>query len=112
MRELAQSLRPRIRALAQATERGPEFREGVRKLRQENSRRIFSILDSEQQVKYSNMINAQRSNPELPGTVWILENGTPKLLNVTIGVGDGNSTELIGGGIKEGQEVIVGIKRS
>jgi HlyD family secretion protein len=111
VREFGQSLRKRIRSLAQAG-RGPGFREAVNKLRQENSKRIITILNSEQKIKYQNMIATNRSNPAVPGRVWILENDKPKLVNVMIGVGDGSSTELIRGDIKEGQKVIIGIKRS
>ena len=57
------------------------------------------------------MIAARRSNPAVPGRVWVLEDGAPKLVNVMIGVGDGSSTELVRGALKEGQEVITGIKR-
>ena len=62
--------------------------------------------------KVRNMILERRSNPAVPGKVWVLENGMPKLINVMIGVGDGSSTELIRGDLKEGQNLIIGIKRS
>ena len=39
--------------------------------------------------------------------VWILEQGTPKRIPISIGMSDGNFTELVSGGIKEGQELIV-----
>ncbi|MEW6419153.1 MAG: efflux RND transporter periplasmic adaptor subunit [Nitrospirota bacterium] len=39
--------------------------------------------------------------------VWILEQERPKRVPVTIGISDGNYTELISGKINEGQEVIV-----
>ena len=111
VREFNQSLRKRIRSLAGAG-RGPGFREAVNKLRQQNSKKLMKILNSEQKIKYQNMVATQRSNPAVPGRVWVLENGNPKLINVMIGVGDGSSTELIRGDIKEGQKVIIGIKRS
>jgi HlyD family secretion protein len=42
-------------------------------------------------------------------TVWILgENGKPAPVPATLGVTDGVSTEVTGGGLKEGQPVIVG----
>jgi len=40
-----------------------------------------------------------------PG-VWILENKKPKRINVTLGISDGNYTEIISGDLKEGDEVI------
>ena len=72
----------------------------------------MTILGSDQKLKFRNMISERRSNPAVPGKVWVLENGIPKLINVMIGVGDGSSTELIRGDLKEGQNLIIGIKRS
>ena len=111
VRDFNKSIRQRIRSLAQAG-RGPDFRKAVKELREENSKRILTILNTEQKRKFSNMIAARQSNPESPGKVWILENQKPKLVNVMIGVSDDNSTELIRGDLKEGQKVITGIKRS
>jgi HlyD family secretion protein len=39
--------------------------------------------------------------------VWILEQEKPKRIPVSLGISDGNYTELVSGNIKEGQEVIV-----
>lgn len=41
-----------------------------------------------------------------PG-VWVLEQGKPKRVPVTIGDSDGNYTELVSGDLKEGQNVIL-----
>ena len=38
--------------------------------------------------------------------VWILENGKPKPVKVTIGLSDGSYTEISAGELKEGQEII------
>jgi HlyD family secretion protein len=38
--------------------------------------------------------------------VWILENNKPTPVKVTIGLSDGNYTELSAGELKEGQEII------
>lgn len=39
--------------------------------------------------------------------VWALESGKPKRLKVTTGISDGTFTELVSGGLNEGQELIV-----
>jgi HlyD family secretion protein len=39
--------------------------------------------------------------------VWILEQGQLKRIPISIGISDGNYTELVSGEIKEGQEVVV-----
>ena len=41
----------------------------------------------------------------------IRDSGKPSPVNVIIGVGDGNVTELVRGNLKEGQLVLTGIKR-
>jgi HlyD family secretion protein len=41
-----------------------------------------------------------------PG-VWVLENDKAKRISVKTGISDGNYTELVSGGISEGQELIV-----
>ena len=41
-----------------------------------------------------------------PG-VWVLENEKPKRVPITIGISDGNYTEIVSGPLREGQEVIV-----
>ena len=41
-----------------------------------------------------------------PG-VWIIEKDKPKRIQVSLGISDGNYTELVSGEIKEGQELIV-----
>ena len=40
--------------------------------------------------------------------VWVLENGVPKPVPVTLGLSDGNYTEVAGGELREGQPVLVG----
>ncbi|MCX7168229.1 MAG: efflux RND transporter periplasmic adaptor subunit [Rhodocyclales bacterium] len=43
------------------------------------------------------------------GRVWIIgEDGSPKAINVRLGLTDGSMTEIVSGDIKEGSEVIVG----
>lgn len=42
--------------------------------------------------------------------VWVLENGQPRAVEVTVGLTDGQSTEVTGGGLKAGQELIVGMQ--
>jgi HlyD family secretion protein len=39
--------------------------------------------------------------------VWVLEQGTPKRVAITPGITDGIYTEIIGGDLREGQQVIV-----
>jgi len=46
--------------------------------------------------------------PEKKGPgVWVLENGKPKRLSVSLGISDGSYTETVSKDLKEGQELIV-----
>jgi HlyD family secretion protein len=38
--------------------------------------------------------------------IWTLENGKPKRVEITTGITDGTFTEVTGGELREGQEVI------
>jgi HlyD family secretion protein len=51
-------------------------------------------------------IRAARQQQKGPA-VWILEKDTPKRIPVTLGISDGNYSELVSGDLSEGQEVIV-----
>lgn len=39
--------------------------------------------------------------------IWVLENGRPKRVAVTLGISDGNFTEVLSGDLKEGQPLII-----
>ncbi|HET8575839.1 MAG TPA: efflux RND transporter periplasmic adaptor subunit, partial [Methylomirabilota bacterium] len=44
------------------------------------------------------------------GRVWIVgPDGKPKQVAVQLGVSDGTNTEIVGGDVAEGQQVIVGL---
>jgi HlyD family secretion protein len=49
-----------------------------------------------------------RGAPAPEGKVWVLEDGTPKPVTVTLGLKDGNFVEVAAGDLREGQEVLVG----
>jgi HlyD family secretion protein len=40
-------------------------------------------------------------------SVWVLENGKPKRIVVELGISDGNYTEVLSGGLQEGQQLII-----
>ena len=44
--------------------------------------------------------------PQKGAGIWILENGKPKRVPLTVGISDGNFTELVAGELREGQDVI------
>lgn len=49
-----------------------------------------------------------KTAPQQKGSaVWVLEQGKPKRVPITTGISDGSYTELVSGGLSEGQELIV-----
>lgn len=48
--------------------------------------------------------------PRRNDRLWVLKNGKPEALPVTVGLTDGQSTEVSGEGIHEGLQVIVGVE--
>lgn len=46
--------------------------------------------------------------PSLERTVWILKDGQPAPVTITIGISDGSFTEVVGGELKEGDAIITG----
>lgn len=44
--------------------------------------------------------------------IWILENGRPKSIPVRVGITDGQFTEIMGEGLSEGMQVLVGVEEA
>lgn len=52
---------------------------------------------------------SQSAQEGVEGRVWVLDpDGKPRPVTIRVGIGDGNSVEVLSGDLKEGQEVIVG----
>ncbi len=111
VRDLNRQMFQRIRAMRRAGG-GPEFRDTVRKMRRDNNQRILALLNPAQQRKFRARITERRANPATRAHVWVLEDGEPKRVQVFIGVGDGKSTEMVRGPLKDGDVVLTGINRS
>jgi len=79
------------------------------RLRAQSRTEIAAILNDEQRKRYEALVSEQRGVATTRGTVWVVD-GTraPKPVNVRLGISDGTFTELLGGELKEGDEVIIG----
>jgi HlyD family secretion protein len=102
--------RDRIRAVP-AEDKG-ERRKQAERLRAESRARIAELLTSEQRKRYEEM-NPERGPGGRPtvtrGRVWVLDaDGKPKAVNVRLGLSDGTHSEVVGGELQEGTQVIVG----
>lgn len=109
--ELYKNLRHRRRAMRQSGTPRQEVRQAMRALRQQLSRDIMPLLNPEQREKYQRILAERAANPVRRGQIWVLENGSPKAVEVRTGVSDGSFTEVVRGDLKEGQKIIAGVKR-
>ena len=92
-----------------------EVREADRRPRAERLRadlrqKINSMLDPEQQKRYAAIVAAEagRSVPG-SGRIYVVgDDGRPREVALRLGLSDGNATEVVGGDLADGAEVIVG----
>ena len=95
-----------LRELGSETERRRE----LERIRAETSARIGEIVTAEQRPAWEKLLAESRGRVSAAaGRVWVLEAGQPKPVDVRLGLSDGGSTELLGGTLAEGAEVIVGL---
>jgi HlyD family secretion protein len=87
-----------------------ERRRQVERIRAETNARIAEILTPEQKPAWERLLAESGSRgTAAAGRVYVLENGQPKSVEVRLGLTDGSTTELIGGPLAEGAEVIIGV---
>jgi HlyD family secretion protein len=80
------------------------------RIREEARQKIRALLTPEQQAIFDQMPQGQsgRSGGGQAGRVWVLgADGKPVAMALRLGISDGNYTEVVGGELKEGQEVLV-----
>ena len=71
--------------------------------------KITAILTDEQKKKYADITAEQAGRTPTRGRVWITgDDGKPKAVALRLGLSDGSATEVVGGELKEGQEVLLG----
>jgi HlyD family secretion protein len=84
-------------------------------VRAEMRAKIDEILTPEQKQRYAEIAaeSGGRSPAQITrGRIWVLDNGKPRALDVRVGLTDGASSEIMGDGVAEGVEVIVGLQGS
>lgn len=83
-----------------------EFRERMRRMMREALAPFRDTLDDAQRARWDSemelLANARRV------TLYALKDGKPSAITVRAGVSDGTHTEVLGGGIEDGTEVIIG----
>ncbi|MBI3452510.1 MAG: HlyD family secretion protein, partial [Rhodospirillales bacterium] len=82
-------------------------------IRRNLGERIAGVLTPEQLPRFRALRSAQGSTGSAAGQIWVLgPDGQPKTVSVRLGIGDGAFTEVIGGALQAGQEIIVGSGRA
>jgi HlyD family secretion protein len=99
------------RALREAGLPEPERKARSTQVKAEMKAKIRDVLTPDQQARYERLADADREGGRgTVGRVWVLDpDGTPRPIVLTLGIGDGKNTEVLGGDLKEGQEVLVGL---
>jgi HlyD family secretion protein len=106
---IIQDMREQMSVLQQVPE--DQRRARTRQILGDMRTRVREILTPTQQLAFdaSASARAQRAGGTTSGRVFIVGNdGKPKAVTLTLGISDGTATEIVGGGLQEGQEVIVG----
>jgi HlyD family secretion protein len=98
-----------IRGLRQG-EGGGETGEAEQQLRSQSARRVATLLDDGQRRKFELMQAEQAAGARRRGQVWTLDGkGVAVPRDVVVGISDGSMSELLGGELQPGTQVIVGI---
>jgi HlyD family secretion protein len=84
-------------------------RREAEKIRAETNARIAEILTTEQKPAWERLLAESGGRGQAAaGRVYVLENDSPKAVDVRTGLTDGTATEIISG-LDETQEVIIGV---
>lgn len=80
----------------------------IQRVREASAARIREILTPEQRQKYDEAFGSEARNATA-GRVWVPgPDGKPKAVPARLGITDGTATEVVGGEVSEGQDVIIG----
>lgn len=86
-----------------------EFAKARQQARSETRQKIVALLTPEQRSAYERFLARNEGTESRPGRVWVIgSGGKPEPVSITIGAGDAQVTEVVGGNLKPGQEVIIG----
>ena len=105
--EIYAELRARMAELRDVPE--ADRRTRGERLRGDVRQKINAMLNPEQQKKYAEIVAAETGRGGgSSGRVYVDDAGKPQEVALRLGLTDGNATEVVGGDVDEGIEVIVG----
>jgi len=85
-------------------------RKQAERIRAETRAALLGLLTPGQKAVYERIAaELGAGGPPAAGRVWVLASGNPTPVDVRIGLSDGMNSEILGGEIKEGTQVIVGL---
>ena len=107
---ILQEGRDKFRALMMRNPTEGERRIEGQKIREASREQIRAILTPDQRGTYDQQVAEQAgARAGSSGRVYILgPDGKPAAVTVQLGISDGNLTEILGGELKDGQDVITG----
>jgi HlyD family secretion protein len=101
--------RPKFAALRDLADEAERRKQGER-LRAELRAQVEGILRAEQKPAYERLLRELGArSAAAAGRVWLPAAGAPRPVDLPLGLSDGTSTEVLGGELAEGAEVIVGL---
>jgi HlyD family secretion protein len=108
---ILQDSRQQMQALREAPE--AERQQRSQRIREATRQRIREILTPKQQALYDETSGGGGSggrDPQSgsPGRVYIVEGDKLKPVQLTLGISDGSATEILGGDLAEGQDIVIG----
>jgi len=102
----------KMRGLASRGLSDSERRVEAQRIREASREQIRALLTAAQRAKYDTELTDMQLARQgvASGRVFVLGEGAkPAPVTVQIGITDGNFTEILGGDLKDGQEVLVGV---
>jgi HlyD family secretion protein len=108
---ILQDSRQQMQALREAPE--AERQQRGQRIREATRQRIREILTPKQQALYDETSGGGGGggrDPQSgsPGRVYIVEGDKLKPVQLTLGISDGSATEILGGDLAEGQDIVIG----
>jgi HlyD family secretion protein len=86
-----------------------EVRPETNAVRERSRSAIAALLTPEQLDIFTRLVAGQEANPTSPGRVYVLDSdGHPQAVDVVLGLSDGTFTEVVGGTLSPGRQVVVG----
>jgi HlyD family secretion protein len=114
--EVLDNTRQRMLRLREQEPSEEERRTRAREVQAQTRAQIRDMLTEPQRRRYDEYLKTADRQREAgvgqgrPGRVWVRRaDGTPEPLPLTLGIADDSFTEVLSGGLRQGQEVITGI---